>query len=269
MILELKDISLSFTGGKNSFRILDGLNFGVPEGKITALIGGNGSGKTTLFNIISGFQKDYKGEIFFKSESIGKCSPDAIARKGIGRLFQGQPLFPDLTLLENMKLASGDVSGESPFSYLFNRKKIDRKEKEKESQAIKILVQLFGMNNKYAGSENQEMTGMLHHKGSSLSYGEQRLISLARLFMGNYSLLLLDEPTAGVNPVYIDTIKQIIRQMVSENKATVLLIEHNMPFVNSIADYCAYISDGSIRYQGIAGDVLNNQEVRNSYLGMV
>jgi branched-chain amino acid transport system ATP-binding protein len=318
MILELKNISLSFTGGKNSFKILNDLNFNIKKGKITALVGGNGAGKTTLFNVISGFQKDYKGEILFKGESVGKCSSDAIARKGIGRLFQGKPLFPDLTLLENMKLASNDVSGESPFSYLFNRKRIDRKEREKELQAIKILAQLFGINSKYVGMVNHELalvnfsqkdrtlnnpsseldrcndlfiesiinmrdtamsiktedvidpeiTGMLHYKGSQLSYGDQRLISLARLFMGNYSLLLLDEPTAGVNPMYINTIKDIIQQMVSVNNATVLLIEHNMPFVNGIADYCAYISDGSIRYQGTADEVLNNQEVKNSYLGM-
>jgi ABC-type branched-subunit amino acid transport system ATPase component len=261
MILELKNISLSFTGGRDSFKILNELNFNVKKGKITALVGGNGAGKTTLFNVISGFQKDYKGEILFRGESIGKCSPDAIARKGIGRLFQGKPLFPDLTLLENMKLASTDVSGELPFSYLVNRKKIDEKEREKDKQAIEILNRLFGENNKYVK--------MLHCTGTEFSYGEQRLISLARLFIGNYSLLLLDEPTAGVNPVYIDTIKQIIQQMVSVNNVTVLLIEHNMPFVNGIADYCAYISDGSIRYQGTADEVLNNQEVKNSYLGMV
>jgi ABC-type branched-subunit amino acid transport system ATPase component len=261
MILELKNISLSFTGGKDSFKILNGLNFDVPEGKITALIGGNGSGKTTLFNVISGFNDGYKGTIIFKGKPINALSPGRIAQIGIGRLFQSKPLFQDLSLLDNMKLASNDCSGETPFSYLVNRKKIDEKEYQKERQAIEILNKLFGLNNKYVE--------MLHCMGSDFSYGEQRLLSLARLFMGDYSLLLLDEPTAGVNPVYIDTIKQIILQMVSENKATILLIEHNMQFVSSIADYCAYISDGHIRYKGITGDVLNNQEVRNSYLGMI
>jgi ABC-type branched-subunit amino acid transport system ATPase component len=261
MILELKNISLSFTGGKDSFKILNGLNFDVLEGKITALIGGNGSGKTTLFNVISGFNDSYEGTVIFKGKPINSLSPGRIAQTGIGRLFQSKPLFQDLSLLDNMKLASNDCSGESPFSYLVKKKKIDEKERQKELQAIEILNKLFGPNNKYVD--------MLHCMGSDFSYGEQRLLSLARLFMGNYSLLLLDEPTAGVNPVYIDTIKQIILQMVSANKATVLLIEHNMSFVNGIADYCAYISDGCIRYQGITVDVINNQEVRNSYLGMV
>ena len=260
MILELKNITLRFTGGKDSFKILDGLNLSVQTGKITALIGGNGSGKTTLFNIISGFQKDFSGDVMLNGENIKKHTPDRIARKGVGRLFQGKPLIQDLTLLENMLLASDDSSGETPFSYLFRKKKIDQKEKEKEKQAIEVLSQLFGENNKYIG--------MLSYKGSEFSYGEQRLISLARLFMGNYSLLLLDEPTAGVNPLYIDTIRAIIMQIVADGKTTVLLIEHNMSFVNGIADHCAYIDDGKIECEGLAKFVLNNQEVRNSYLGL-
>jgi ABC-type branched-subunit amino acid transport system ATPase component len=260
MMLELKDITLSFGGGKDTFRILNGLNFGIEEGKITALIGGNGAGKTTLFNILSGFQKGYDGEIFFKGRAIHHCAPDAIARKGIGRLFQGKPLLPDLTLLENMKMASGDRSGELPFSGLFRRKKIEQREKEKEQQTVEILIRLFGENNKYLE--------MLHYKGSDFSYGEQRILSLARLFMGDYSLLLLDEPTAGVNPVLIETIRQIILKMTADGKTTVLLIEHNMPFVSGIADRCAYLSDGTIACFGETDEVLNNQNVKNSYLGL-
>jgi ABC-type branched-subunit amino acid transport system ATPase component len=261
MILDLKNITLSFTGGKDTFRILNGLNFSVEENKITALIGGNGAGKTTLFNIISGFQKDYSGEILFKRENISKHSPDSIARKGIGRLFQGKPLLPDLTLLENMKLAFADSTGEFPFAYLLNRKKIDVIEKKKEQQVIDVLTRLFGENNKYLN--------MLHHKGSDFSYGEQRLLSLARLFMGNYSLLLLDEPTAGVNPVFIEAIQNIIKQMVADEKTTVLLIEHNMPFVSGVADRCAFLSDGVIQYSGTCAEILDNQEVKNSYLGVL
>ena len=260
MILELKDITLSFTRGKDSFKILNELNFSLEENKITALIGGNGAGKTTLFNIISGFQQGYSGKILFKGEDISNHSPDHIARSGIGRLFQGKPLLPDLTLLENMKLASGDSSGEYPFSYLLNRKKIERKEQEKNQQAIEILIRLFGENNKYLE--------MLHHKGSEFSYGEQRLISLARLFMGNYSLLLLDEPTAGVNPVLIETIKHIIKQMVNSGKMTVFLIEHNMQFLDGIADQCAYLSNGEILCEGKTVEILKNQCVKDTYMGL-
>jgi len=261
MMLELNKITLSFIGTKDSFKILDGVSFSVEKGKITALIGSNGSGKTTLFNVISGFQKEYSGNVIFGGIPISTLSPSQIAQKGIGRLFQGKLLFQDLTLLDNMKLASNDCSGESPFAYFINKKRIDKREREKEKQAVDILNRLFGMDNKYVK--------MIHRMGAEFSYGEQRLISLARLLMGNYTLLLLDEPTSGVNPVLINSIQQIIRRIVSDGKTTVLLIEHNMPFVGNIADRCVYLSDGRIQHQGTPKEVLDNQVVKNSYLGIV
>ena len=259
-ILELKDISLSFTGGRDTFKILNELNMQVEPGKITALIGGNGVGKTTLFNIISGFKHGFRGEVRFNGRTITKLPPHRISRFGIGRLFQGKPLLPDLTLLENMKLAASDTSGEFPFSCLFRKKKLENEEKEKEAKVGKILNRLFGEGNKYVQ--------MLNDRGAEFSYGEQRLLSLAGLFMGNFSLLLLDEPTAGVNPVYVETIRKIIRMMVSEEKKTVLLIEHNMQFVSGIADTCVFLEGGRITVQGETEAVLNNQSVRNSYLGV-
>lgn len=104
--------------------------------------------------------------------------------------------------------------------------------------------------------------------GSDFSYGEQRLICLARLFMGNHTLFLLDEPTAGVNPNYFKTIKLIMQKMIDQHNSTILLIEHNMHFVREIADYCAFINEGAIQYFGSPEEVLNNQQVRNSYLGI-
>jgi ABC-type branched-subunit amino acid transport system ATPase component len=269
MILKIKNITLSFTKGKDSFKILNGLNLDVPKGKITALIGGNGAGKTTLFNIISGFQKDFSGEIIYSTCHCGlepqsplwleKQSADKIARFGIGRLFQSKGLLPHLILLDNMKLCSNDSSGEFPFIYLFRNKKLLAIENEKEMRAREILTQLFGENNKYLG--------MLSTMGSDFSYGEQRLLSLARLFMGSYDLLLLDEPTAGVNPVYIENIKDIIRKMVAAGK-TVLLIEHNMLFVKDLANIVAYMDNGQVRFAGTPDEIINNQEVKNSYLGI-
>ena len=260
MILELKNISLSFTGGRDTFRILDGLDMRIERGKITALIGGNGVGKTTLFNIVSGFQKGFTGEVRFNNRSIGRWSPHRISRLGVGRLFQGKPLLPGLTLLENMKLAAADTSGEFPFSYLFWKQKLEAVEQAKEARAKEILNRLFGDNNKYVE--------MLHDPGEAFSYGEQRLLSLASLFMGDYSLLILDEPTAGVNPKYVETIREIIRRIVADDKKSVLLIEHNMPFVSRIADTCAFLQNGKIAVKGKTEKVLNNQDVRNSYLGI-
>ena len=261
MILQLKNIKLSFTNARNEvLNLLNGVNLDVERGKITALVGGNGAGKTTLFNIISGFQENYTGEVLFDGKRLNAIPPHKISLTGIGRLFQGRQLMGSLTLLENMKIASGDKTGEMPFLPIFFPRRVARAEDEKAAQAIAILKRLFGEDNKYLF--------MLHQKASDFSYGEQRLIAVARLLMGNDKLLLLDEPTAGVNPVYIETIKTIIRKMVDEEGLTVLLIEHNMHFVRDLADRCAYLDDGIIQKIGTTGEVLDDEEVRNSYLGL-
>lgn len=259
-ILQLKDIRLSFTNAHNeTLDLLQGVNLDVEKGKITALVGGNGTGKTTLFNIISGFQKDYRGDVSFEGKNLNRLPAHKISLMGIGRLFQGGQLLSGLTLMENLKIASDDTTGESPFS-LFSRLLATRAlEVEREQQAKEVLERLFGADNKYLT--------MLDHEASAFSYGEQRLLSLARLLMGNDRLLLLDEPTSGVNPVYVETIANIIHQMVSEG-ITVLIIEHNMRFVRQVADVCTYLDDGKITKVGPTDEVLNDQQVRNSYLGV-
>ena len=261
MLLEIKNIKMSFTNArKETFNLLNGVNLDVEAGKITALVGGNGTGKTTLFNIITGFEKGYTGDIVFEGRNLNKVSPHKISLMGIGRLFQGGQLLEGLSLMENMKIASDDRTGEMPFQSLVNRRKVKAKEALKEEKAKQILTDIFGADNKYLS--------MLDNNASSFSYGEQRLLSLARLLMGNDRLLLLDEPTSGVNPVYIDTIERMIRDMVEKDGITVLLIEHNMQFVRKIADTCAYLDDGVISKLGPTAEVLDDQNVRNSYLGL-
>lgn len=260
MILQLKDIHMSFTNAQNeTFDLLRGVNLTVEEGKITALVGGNGTGKTTLFNIISGFEKDYTGDVLFEGNNFNRISAHRISLMGIGRLFQDGQLLPGLTLMENMKMASDNETGEMPFSSLIRPKKWKEAEKIKEVQAKDILKRIFGEDCKYLQ--------MLNDDASAFSYGEQRLLSLARLLMGGDRLLLLDEPTSGVNPVYIDTIEKIIREMTIEG-LTVLLIEHNMHFVRKVADTCAYLDDGVIEKVGPTAEVLDDKNVRNSYLGL-
>ena len=262
MILELKNIRLNFTNSrKEVFNLLNGVTLGVEKGKITALVGGNGTGKTTLFNIISGFQNDYTGEVTFHGKKITGLPSYKIAQLGIGRLFQGRQLMGDLTLLENMLIASDDHTGENPLVALFRSRRVKAQEEQKRSQAIEIFKSLFGEDCKYLS--------MLDKKASTLSYGEQRLIAIARLLMGDNKLLLLDEPTSGVNPAYIDIIANVIRKIVSEKGVTVLLIEHNMHFVRSVADKCAYLDDGIIEKIGPTAEVLDDKEVRNSYLGLL
>lgn len=261
MILEVKDIRMSYSDARMGVsNVLKGVNMAVEEGKVTALIGGNGAGKTTLFNIISGFEKGFKGKVFLEGNDISKQSAHSISGMGLGRLFQGRQLMDDLSILENMKIASDDKTGEHPFDSFLRPRKVRRSETAKEQQAIDILKKLFGEDNKYLG--------MLDDKASELSYGEQRLIAMARLLMGNDRLLLLDEPTSGVNPKYIANFQQIIREMVEKEGQTVLVIEHNMSFVRNVADYCHYLADGVIMMSGTTDEVLDDNNVRKDYLGL-
>lgn len=259
-ILQLKDIRLSFTNSHNeTFNLLNGVNLDVEEGKITALVGGNGSGKTTLFNIISGFQKGYKGDVIFEGHNFNRILAHQISLMGIGRMFQGGQLLAGLTLMENMKVASNNRRGETPFSSLVYSRRCREAERRKEEQAREILVHIFGEGNKYLS--------MLDEESSSFSYGEQRLLSLAAMLMGNDDLLLLDEPTSGVNSIHIDAIESIIREMATSG-ITILLIEHNMHFVRRVADTCAYLDEGVIAKVGLTAEVLEDENVRSSYLGI-
>ena len=249
---------MSYANARNEvFNLLNGVDLKVEKGKVTALIGGNGAGKTTLFNIISGFEKGFEGQVVLEDNDVTKLSVHRISLMGLGRLFQGRQLMDDLTLMENMKIASDDRTGEEPFDIFFHSKKVRQSEAAKEQRVIEVLRRVFGVDNKYMG--------MLDHKASELSYGEQRLIAMARLLMGNDRLLLLDEPTSGVNPRYIDVFRRIIRDMVENEGQTVLLIEHNMSFVRSVADQCHYLADGVIVKSGLTGEVLDDPVIRKDY----
>lgn len=261
MILELKDIQLSFSNARNEvFNLLAGIDLPVEAGKVTALIGGNGAGKTTLFNIISGFEKEYHGKVLFNGHDISKKPPHHISRMGIGRLFQGRQLMNDLTLMENLKIASDDTASEKPFASVFQTKRIKETEASKEQKAIELLCKVFGNSNKYLQ--------MLDCKASELSYGEQRLIALVSLLMGHNRLLLLDEPTSGINPKYIESFRSVIRNMVTQDGLSILLIEHNMSFVRSVTDSCHYLADGKIIKSGSVADILDDSVIRKYYLGL-
>lgn len=259
MILKLNDIKVTFhNAGREKLNLLNGVTLSIPEKKVTALIGGNGTGKTTLFNVISGFQKDYEGSVILDGKDISRLPAHRVSLMGVGRLFQGGQLLGDLTLMENMKLASEDKTGEWPFTSLLHPLRVKEHEEQKEDKAREIIRTLI----------SEKYVDRMNKLGSEFSYGEQRLLSLACLLMGEDKLLLLDEPTSGVNPRYIALIAQTIRRMVEENGLSVLMIEHNMHFVRDVADDCAFLNDGVIAKYEKADDVLNDAVVRSSYLGL-
>lgn len=260
MKLELKEIVFRYSDDKASCSLLDGLNLSVPSGIVTALVGSNGVGKTTLFNIISGFETRYEGSVLLDECDLRGLSPHERAIRGIGRLFQGSRLAGDLTLMENMMLATGPGVEDHPLRLLFSPRTVRREEQKQRENAVQLLHSFFG-------ESAQEYIDKADRPASELSYGQQRLIALVRLLMGQAELLLLDEPTSGVNPVFVARMQEIIRGLAASGK-TVLMIEHNLGFVREVADECAFLENGKITMKGPVRDVLENERVRNSYLGL-
>jgi len=271
-VLHIENLTKTFTktGNKRNrleneqYTVLDELTFSVSANKITALIGGNGSGKTTLFNLISSFIKPEKGQIMFYNGSthvLNKLQPYQIARIGIGRLFQDNHIFQQHTVLDNMLIADDNLFGENALHAIFKLKKLKKIEVDRIEEARNIFKDLFGNENEFWKKRN--------NIAGSLSYGQQRLLGLARLLMADYKLILLDEPTAGVNPKINEQIIELIKKMVQYEKCTVFLIEHNMNFVSKVADICAFMNRGKIENIGTPELVINNEYVRKTYLGVL
>lgn len=316
-ILNIDSIRKSFVRnivnirGKNEdekFYVLEDIDLMIPKGKITALIGGNGTGKTTLFNIISGFIKADEGKIEFKPNgkftNLTNLKAHNIARLGIGRMFQDNHIFQNMTVMENMLIADENFFGERPFEPIINYKKSKTEEEQRIKKAEKILTDLFGNDKPFLKMKNDKAKNLSYiqkilsyvqkkllglaillmgndnlfmkmkndiaknDKAKNLSFGQQRLLGLARLLMGDYKLLLLDEPTSGVNPQIIEKIKEIIKYFVEQHGLTVFIIEHNMKFVLDVADFCHFMSKGKIAVSGTPEDIIGNPEVRKTYLGI-
>ena len=271
-ILEIQSLSKGFTrtiktlSGTNRQEqnwVINQLSMYVPFGKAIVLIGGNGAGKTTLFNIISGFVKPDAGSIKYSYNNVtielARMAPHQIARKGIGRMFQDNHIFPEMSILDNMLLADDLSQLDLPFLPLIFQRKAKHEEKEKIAKVKSIFDNIFGSNNIFW--EKRE------NPARFLSYGQQRLLGLARLFLRDYYLLLLDEPTSGVNPEVIIQIKNLIKILIKSNR-TVLLIEHNLDVVYDIADFCFFMDQGRIAWWGTPKDMIGNEEIRKLYIGL-
>jgi len=246
-MLILEGITKNFDGVK----AIESLDLKIEAGKISAIIGPNGAGKTTLFNLICGYLYPNKGRIFYKGEDITILAPCKRALSGIGRLFQDIRVFKKLTLLENLLVTFND-SSENPFKAVFGKR--DGREKEKIETAIKWL----------------EFAGLADKKNSlaeNLSWGQQKLLCLARLLCGDFELLLIDEPVSGVNPDMADVILKKLKELKSFGK-TIIVVEHDMPAVEKISDYIYFMDSGKIMASGLAEEILNNQEIMGTYIGI-
>jgi ABC-type branched-subunit amino acid transport system ATPase component len=218
------------------------------------LIGPNGSGKTTLFNVVSGFYEKDGGEIFFKGERIDGLPPNKIAKKGLCRTFQVSKAPEKMTVLENMLLAAEDQIGEGPFSALFMRSRVQKSENANLGRAMELLdmLQLSQLKNDYAGD---------------LSGGQKKLLSLGRVFMLKPDMILLDEPTAGVNPTLRVQLMEAIQRLQKMEKSTFFIIEHSMKVISSICDKVYVLNFGQKIAEGTPEEIQQNGQVLDAYLG--
>jgi branched-chain amino acid transport system ATP-binding protein/neutral amino acid transport system ATP-binding protein len=244
-MLKIKNLKKYFGGVK----AVDDCSFEVKKGTITALIGPNGSGKSTVFNLISGILKADSGKIIFQDKEITNLSPETISNLGISRMFQHSRLFKNLTVKENLLLAF-DNEDTKFWKNLFNLNKVTREKEEKIEEMLRSI----------------EMEGYKDETTKGLSYGQKRLVELARTILNPHSLLMLDEPVAGVNPKIRSEIAKILLKL-KEQGETILLIEHEMNFVLGIADEVIVIDEGKIIAEGKPEEIKNNPKVLEAYLG--
>ncbi|MEN9621057.1 MAG: hypothetical protein RL499_1250 [Actinomycetota bacterium] len=224
----------------------------IPRGAITALIGPNGAGKTTLFNLLTGFDKPDTGEWTFDGKGISGIPAYKVARKGQVRTFQLTKALSLLTVLDNMKLGAKGQSGESLARALFPW--IWRKqEAEIEARAIDLLTRF-------------KLDAKKDDYAASLSGGQRKLLEMARALMSQPSLVMLDEPMAGVNPALTQSLLDHILNLKTEGM-TVLFVEHDMHMVRHIADWVVVMAEGRVVAEGDPHEVMANPAVIDAYLG--
>jgi branched-chain amino acid transport system ATP-binding protein len=247
--LVLENLSKNFGGNI----VLDNISLRLDEKELVALIGPNGSGKTTLFNIVSGFIRPDQGYITFKDIKINNLSPNRIARLGIARTFQRIRLFRQLSVLDNVLLATKYEEGEK-LSCALLRRRLMRYEEEKNTKKALDHLAFVGLHDKKDAL------------GENLSFGQRRLLELAMAFASNADLILLDEPTSGVFPETKEKIIKIIQKL-NETGKTILFIEHDMEFVMQLARRVVVFDHGKLIADGYPKKIMNNEHVLDAYFG--
>lgn len=233
-MLQVKDLSISY-GAIQAVRHVD---FEVKKGEIVTLIGANGAGKSTILKTISGIVKPQSGSIEYQDESlIGKKAPQIVAA-GISQVPEGRHVFPAMTVMENLQLGS----------YL-------QKDRSQIEARLQKIYQMFPI-----------LKERQHQDAATLSGGEQQMLVMARAMMAHPDLLLLDEPSMGLAPIYIQKVFDII-QKINAQGTTILLIEQNAHQALSIADWGYVIASGEIQLTGSGEKLLNDPQVKRAYLG--
>ena len=233
-LLEIKDLEVNY----GVIKAIKGVSFDVNEGEIIALIGANGAGKTTILHTITGLIQAKKGSIVFDGKELTKTPPHKIVSMGMAHVPEGRRIFQQLSVLENLKLGA-----------------YTRKDKSEIASTLKMVYERF-----------PRLEERKNQVAGTLSGGEQQMLAMGRALMSKPKIILMDEPSMGLSPIFVNEIFDIIKE-VSESGTTVLLVEQNAKKALSIADRAYVLETGRITLEGKASDLLHDESVQKAYLG--
>lgn len=234
-------------------RVLDKTTFSLPEGQVTCLVGPNGAGKTTAFDCITGFLTFEAGSIRMRGDDLTGLGRGEIVQRGIARSFQNLRLFDEMSVLDNVVVCLADESGNDPLTAIFRPFHSAALLRRKRAHALAIL----------------EQVGLVHKAEdlvTQISYGQQKLLCIARVLATDAELLLLDEPTSGLSATALDNMVKVIAKL-SESGKTLLVVEHNTRIVRDIADRIVFIHQGRVLAEGAPQEVLDRADLIEIYFG--
>jgi len=249
-LFEVKNITVAFGGVK----ALNDVSFGVDKGEIFTIIGPNGAGKSTLFNVISRIYEPSKGEIYFENQNISKTKPHNISKLGIARTFQNLELFENATVLQNLLLGRHIYKKTNILSEVFFTSSARKQEHEYRLKVEEVI----------------DFLDLQHYRDTlinGLPYGVRKNVELARALCTDPKLLLLDEPSSGLTNEETIDLSFWIKDIQSLLGITIIMIEHDMSFVNKVSDRILALNYGKILASGLPEEIKNNTDVKQAYMG--